>query len=82
MLRRCDISSLLGEHRLRCHNGAGVDVKMTMIREFEISAHKTLEALWIAARNHTIIRKEERVAVIQELAPYVNLYGLEPEEAR
>ncbi|VDP06678.1 unnamed protein product [Heligmosomoides polygyrus] len=82
MLRRCDIAGPLGEHRLRCHNGAGIDVAVTILaREFEISARKTLEALWIAARNPTINRKEERVAVIQELAPYVDLCGLEPEDS-
>ncbi|VDP30328.1 unnamed protein product [Heligmosomoides polygyrus] len=45
MLRRCDIAGPLGEHRLRCHNGAGIDVAVTILaREFEISARKTLEA--------------------------------------
>ncbi|VDO60837.1 unnamed protein product [Heligmosomoides polygyrus] len=73
MLRRCDIAGPLGEHRLRCHNGAGIDVAVTILaREFEVSARKTLEALWIAARNPTINRKEERVAVIQEPSPYVD----------
>ncbi|VDP13499.1 unnamed protein product [Heligmosomoides polygyrus] len=82
VLRRCDIAGPLGEHRLRCHNGAGIDVAVTILaREFEISARKTLEALWIAARNPTINRKEERVPVIQELAPYVDLCGLEPEDS-
>ncbi|VDP04191.1 unnamed protein product [Heligmosomoides polygyrus] len=82
MLRRCDIAGPLGEHRLRCHNGVGIDVAVTILaREFEISGRKTLEALWIAARNPTINRKEERAAVIQELAPYVDLCGLEPEDS-
>ncbi|VDO60818.1 unnamed protein product [Heligmosomoides polygyrus] len=82
MLRWCDISGPLGEHMQRGHNGADVDVEVTIFaREFEISARKTLEALWIAARNPRIKRKEERVAVIQELAPYVDLCGLEPEDS-
>ncbi|VDO85221.1 unnamed protein product [Heligmosomoides polygyrus] len=82
MLRRCDTSGPLGEHRLRGHNGAGVGVEVTILaREFEIQARQTLEALWTAASNPTINRKEERVAVIQELAQYVDLRGLEPENS-
>ncbi|VDL62846.1 unnamed protein product, partial [Nippostrongylus brasiliensis] len=66
-LRRCDISEPLGEHRLRCHDGATKEVAVAILsRESEISARKTVEALWIAERNPTINRKEERVEVTQE----------------
>ncbi|WKY04401.1 hypothetical protein Q1695_005417 [Nippostrongylus brasiliensis] len=82
-LRRCDISEPLGEHRLRCHDGALVEVAVAILsRESEISARKTLEALWIAVRNPTINRKEERVEVTQELAAFADLCGLDPKDSR
>ncbi|WKY02527.1 hypothetical protein Q1695_016084 [Nippostrongylus brasiliensis] len=82
-LRRCDISEPLGEHRLRCHDGAMVEVAVAILsRESEISARKTLEALWIAVRNPTINRKEERVEVTQELAAFADLCGLDPKDSR
>ncbi|WKX90074.1 hypothetical protein Q1695_009146 [Nippostrongylus brasiliensis] len=81
-LRRCDISEPLGEHRLRCHEGAMVEVAVAILsRESEISARKTLEALWIAVRNPTINRKEER-EVTQELAAFADLCGLDPKDSR
>ncbi|VDP62610.1 unnamed protein product, partial [Heligmosomoides polygyrus] len=51
-----------------------VQVAVTILaRESDVSARKTLEALWIASRNPKINRKDECVAVTQELAPFVGL---------
>ncbi|VDO87317.1 unnamed protein product [Heligmosomoides polygyrus] len=78
-LNKCRVSTPLGEHRLRVHNGTTIGVEVTILaRESDIAARKTLEALWIAFKNPTINRKEERVAVIQELAPFADLCGLHP----
>ncbi|VDL72240.1 unnamed protein product [Nippostrongylus brasiliensis] len=43
---------------------------------------ETFEALWIAVRNPTINRKEERVEVTQELAAFADLCGLDPKDSR
>ncbi|VDP31435.1 unnamed protein product [Heligmosomoides polygyrus] len=79
-LRRCQICTPLGEHRQRSHGGAMVGVAITILaREVDIAARKTLEALWIAFKNPAINRREERVALTQELAPFPDLCGLDPE---
>ncbi|VDP51076.1 unnamed protein product [Heligmosomoides polygyrus] len=44
-----------------------------LARENDISARRTLEALWITARNPQVNRKEERLAIAQELAPFIEL---------
>ncbi|VDP01209.1 unnamed protein product [Heligmosomoides polygyrus] len=69
----------LREHGLRSHTGAVVGVPVTILaRKVDIAARKALEAPWIAFKNPAINRKEERVAVIQELAPFADLCGLDP----
>ncbi|VDP17570.1 unnamed protein product [Heligmosomoides polygyrus] len=76
-LNKCKVSTSLGEHRLRIHNGTAIGVEVTILaRESGIAARKTLEALWIAFKNPAISRKEEREAVIQKLAPFADLCGL------
>ncbi|VDL65841.1 unnamed protein product [Nippostrongylus brasiliensis] len=82
-MRRCDISEPLDVYRLRCHDGAMVEVAVAILsRESEISARTPLEALWIAVRNPTINRKEERVEVTQEQAAFADLCGLDPKDSR
>ncbi|VDO75972.1 unnamed protein product [Heligmosomoides polygyrus] len=71
-LRKGRLRTLWGEHRVRCHAGAMLQVSVSLLaRESDISARKTLEALWITARNPQVNRKEECLAVTQELAPFV-----------
>ncbi|VDP59995.1 unnamed protein product [Heligmosomoides polygyrus] len=56
-----------------------VGVAVTILaREVDIAARKALEALSIAFKNPAINRKEERVAIIQELTPFTDLCGLDP----
>ena len=75
-LRKSKICTPLGDHRLRCHGGTVFEVTVTILaREPEISARRTLEALWIAAKTPKINRKDECVAVTRELAPFVDLCG-------
>ena len=52
------------------------EVTVTILaREPEISARRTLEALWIAAKTPKINRKDECVEVTRELPPFVDLCG-------
>ncbi|VDP44783.1 unnamed protein product [Heligmosomoides polygyrus] len=75
-LRKGNVRTPWGEHRVRCHAGAMLQVSVSILaRESDISARKTLEALWITARNPQVNRKEECLAVTQELAPFVELCG-------
>ncbi|VDO22673.1 unnamed protein product [Heligmosomoides polygyrus] len=79
---KCKVSTPLGEHRLRSHSGAVVGIAVTILaRELDIAARKTLEALWIAFKNPVINRREERVAVTQEMAPFADSAGLTLEGA-
>ncbi|VDO62278.1 unnamed protein product [Heligmosomoides polygyrus] len=76
-LNKCKVSTPLGEHRLRMDSGTAIGVEVTVLAcESDIAARKTLEALWIAFKNPAINRKEERVAIIQKLAPFADLCGL------
>ncbi|VDO76028.1 unnamed protein product [Heligmosomoides polygyrus] len=78
-LDKCNVSTPLREHRLRSHSGAVVGIAVTILaREFDIAPRKILEALWIAFKNPAINRREERVDVTQELAPFADHCGLDP----
>ncbi|VDO23031.1 unnamed protein product [Heligmosomoides polygyrus] len=82
-LNKCKHSTPLGEHRLRSHAGAIFGVAVTVLaREADITVRKTLEALWIASRHPVTNRREERVMVTQELAPFADLCGLTPDSDR
>ncbi|VDL73681.1 unnamed protein product [Nippostrongylus brasiliensis] len=73
-LRRGTLSTPLGEHKVRRHEGLPIEVAVSILaREPDIAARRTLEAFWIAARAPKINRKEECVAVTQELAPFADL---------
>lgn len=51
------------EHRIRYHAGAIPQVPASILaRESDISACRTLEALWIMARDPQVNREEERLA--------------------
>ena len=77
-LNKCKISTPLGDHRVRCHGGLSFQVAVTILaREPDVSARKTLEALWIAAKTPQINRKDECVSVTQDLAPFVDLCGFD-----
>lgn len=77
-IRKSSVATPLGEHRVRCHGGNHFDVEVSILaREPDIVARRTLEAFWIAARAPKINRKEERVAVTRELAPFADLCGFD-----
>ncbi|VDL82492.1 unnamed protein product [Nippostrongylus brasiliensis] len=57
-LRRITTFTSLGEHRARRHEGAHVDVAVSILaREPDIVARKILEAFWISAKDPNINRK-------------------------
>ncbi|VDO77528.1 unnamed protein product [Heligmosomoides polygyrus] len=62
------------------YNMINNNIIIILAREIDIAARKTLEALWIAFKNPTINRREERVALTHELAPFADLCGLDPGE--
>ena len=76
-LKRSGPQTPLGSHRVQCHGGAefGVTVRILM-RESRTSARKTLEAFWIHAKNPKMNRKDECLAITNELAPFADLCGL------
>ncbi|WKY07103.1 hypothetical protein Q1695_006925 [Nippostrongylus brasiliensis] len=77
-LRKSNPATPLGDHRVRAHANSCFSVAVSILaRETEIAARRTLEALWIAARSPGINRKDECVAVTQELAPFVDMCGLD-----
>uniref|UniRef100_A0A7I4Y5W9 Reverse transcriptase domain-containing protein n=1 Tax=Haemonchus contortus TaxID=6289 RepID=A0A7I4Y5W9_HAECO len=64
----------LGAHRVLFHAGASFGVSVSILAlEPEIAARKTLEALWITAKEPLMNRKEECVAITRELAPFLDL---------
>ena len=77
-LNKPNMSTPLGDNRVRCHAGLSYQVAVTILaREPDVSARRTLEALWIAAKTPQINRKDECIAVTQELAPFVDLCGFD-----
>ena len=61
-------------HRVLCHDGNELTISVTVLAlETETTARKALEACWIAARDPQINRKEERMAVTRDLAPFLDL---------
>ena len=74
---RSRVATPLGAHRVEVHGGVDFAVKVRILTyESEISARKTLEAFWIHSKSPKINRKEECLAVTNELAPYLTICGL------
>ncbi|EYB98482.1 hypothetical protein Y032_0131g1649 [Ancylostoma ceylanicum] len=75
-MTRSRISTPLGVHRRHSHGNCSFAVAVTILSwEPEIVARRTLEAFWITARNPKMNRKEECIAVTNELALYQDLCG-------
>ena len=69
-------STPLGIHRRLCHENAEIQIGVTILsREPEIIARRTLEAFWITAKSPKMNRKDECIAITNELALYQNLCG-------
>ncbi|KAK6751288.1 hypothetical protein RB195_002958 [Necator americanus] len=69
-------SSPLGAHRRQCHDNTPFKIAVTILaRESDVLARKTLEAFYITAKSPIMNRKEECIAVTNELAPYQDLCG-------
>ncbi|XGW16426.1 hypothetical protein V3C99_001696, partial [Haemonchus contortus] len=68
----------LGDHRRNRHGGVEFEVSVRILmREPTTSARKTLEAFWIRAKDPQINRKDECLAITSELAPFIDLCGLQ-----
>ncbi|KAK6736167.1 hypothetical protein RB195_019066 [Necator americanus] len=69
-------SSPLGAHRRQCHDNTPFKIAVTILaRESDVLARKTLEAFYITTKSPIMNRKEECIAVTNELAPYKDLCG-------
>ncbi|KAK6754753.1 hypothetical protein RB195_013629 [Necator americanus] len=65
-----------GAHRRQCHDNTPFNIAVTILaRESDVLARKTLEAFYITAKSPIMNRKEECIAVTNELAPYQDLCG-------
>ncbi|KAK6750590.1 hypothetical protein RB195_002520 [Necator americanus] len=65
-----------GAHRRQCHDNTLFKIAVTILaRESDVLARKTLEAFYITAKSPIMNRKEECIAVTNELAPYQDLCG-------
>ncbi|EYC18662.1 hypothetical protein Y032_0026g1298 [Ancylostoma ceylanicum] len=75
-LQKSKLTTPLGTHRRQRHDDGefGVDISI-LAREVEISARKTLEAFWIFAKSPKMNRKDECIAITNELAPFAGLCG-------
>ena len=76
-LKRSKICTPLGDHKAQKHRDEEIVVKVTILaREQDISARRTLEALWITAKSPRINRKDECIEVTRELALFAELCAL------
>ncbi|EYB96817.1 hypothetical protein Y032_0146g2521 [Ancylostoma ceylanicum] len=75
-MARSSMTTALGGHRRQNHGNSSFEVAVTILSlEPEIVACKTLEAFWITAKNPKMNRKDECIAVTNELALYQGLCG-------
>ncbi|KAK6740014.1 hypothetical protein RB195_008467 [Necator americanus] len=66
----------LGAHRRICHPNSEVEVEVRILSyESEITARRTLEAFWITAKSPKMNKKDECIAITNELSPYQDLCG-------
>ena len=67
-------SSVLGNHREARHSGADFEVSVSiMAQESNTAARKSLEAFLINIRTPKMNRKDECLAITNELIPYLEL---------
>ncbi|EYB89997.1 hypothetical protein Y032_0224g2698 [Ancylostoma ceylanicum] len=75
-MTRPRVTTAPGGHRRHSHGNNSLEVAVAILSlEPEIVARKTLEAVWITAMNPNMNRKEECIAVTNELALYQDLCG-------
>ncbi|KAK6732228.1 hypothetical protein RB195_016547 [Necator americanus] len=77
-MKQSNAATPLGVHRRQCHENVPFCVAVTILSyEPEIIARRTLEAFWINAKGPKMNRKEECLAVTNELALYQDLCGFD-----
>ncbi|KAK6737845.1 hypothetical protein RB195_020135 [Necator americanus] len=66
----------LGAHLRICHPNSEVEVEFCILsHESEITARRTLETFWITAKSPKMNKKDECIAITNELSPYQDLCG-------
>ncbi|EYC20219.1 hypothetical protein Y032_0022g515 [Ancylostoma ceylanicum] len=77
--RNCRKSTPLGAHRVSRHNGDDFEVQVSILtQETDIATRKTIEAFWIKARCPVMNRKDECLAITNELGSYRDLCQFDP----
>ncbi|KAK6728747.1 hypothetical protein RB195_006038 [Necator americanus] len=77
-MKQSNAATPLGVHRRQCHEDVPFCIAVTILSyEPEIIARRTLEAFWINAKGSKMNRKEECLAVTNELALYQDLCGFD-----
>ncbi|KAK6764997.1 hypothetical protein RB195_025075 [Necator americanus] len=71
-MKQSNAATPLGAHRRQCQENVSFCIAVTVL---EIIARRTLEAFWINAKGPKMNRKEECLAVTNELALYQDLCG-------
>ncbi|KAK6745356.1 hypothetical protein RB195_011843 [Necator americanus] len=75
-MKHSNAATHLGAHRRKCHENAPFCIAVTILSyESENVARRTLEAFWLNAKSPKMNRKEECIAVTNELALYQDLCG-------
>ncbi|EYC04498.1 hypothetical protein Y032_0087g2047 [Ancylostoma ceylanicum] len=73
-------STPLGAHRVNNHSNNDFEVQVTILaQETDIATRKTMEAFWIRSRCPQMNRKDECLAITNELASYLDLCQLDPQ---
>ncbi|KAK6761038.1 hypothetical protein RB195_022198 [Necator americanus] len=77
-MKQSNVVTSLGAHRRQCHENVPFCIAVTILSyEPEIIARRTLEAFWINAKGPKMNRKEECLAVTNELALYQDPCGFD-----
>ncbi|EYB98990.1 hypothetical protein Y032_0126g1342 [Ancylostoma ceylanicum] len=75
--KRESLITPLGKHRKEDHDGADFNIRCTTLaNESRTSARKALEAFWISERAARLNSRNEHLAVISDLMPFVSLCEL------
>ena len=72
--KESDPVTALGAHRRQVHDNSEFGITVEILsQELRTSARKTLEAFWITAKSPKMNRKDECLAITNELAPFLDL---------
>ena len=82
-MRKSRVSTPLGAHRKLSHRDMAFEISISVLsKETNIAARKAIEACWISCRCPKLNRKGEKIAVSNELAPFLQMCGFESDLTR